>query len=206
MTMCGSIENVNNYPGLPGILSEAGFTPEQIADITGIRMSQKRELRPTDPVQALVPTRSGTKAMPATWWLKLDKSTLKPDMKWATFNCQSRRLLTSKLHSIPPRSYRSVVLAKGFFEWQPVYSGGRLYTGLSEVEKQKLPKAVAKSRHLIHKPGEVLFLAAMCKHRVDPAGEPLVSTGVITLPSHVDFLDIHHKSFPLILNQDELDA
>lgn len=122
-----------------------------------------------------------------------------------SFNCQSRHLFTSKLHSIPPPSYRAVILAEGFFEWQPRYPGDRLFSQLSPQKQAKPPKSIAKQRFLIHKPGDVLYMAAMCKHWVTPSGEPLVSAGSITLPPHPAFLDIHAKSFPLLLNKSELD-
>lgn len=204
--MCGAINNVNEHPLLPGILSELGYSQEEIEEIINLRLSPKRELRPTDRLLSVVPTKGGREVMSAVWWLKLDKESLKPDTRWATFNCQSRRLLTSKIHKIQPRSYRSVVFARGFFEWQPIYPGGRLFTGLSKEEQQKPPKPVAKHRHLIHQPGKIMLLAAMCKHWLDQAGQPLVSTGTITLPPHPDFLDIHYKSFPLVLDWDELDT
>lgn len=34
---------------------------------------------------------------------------------------------------------------------------------------------------------------------------PNISAGIITLPPHPRFLDAHHKSFPLILKQEELE-
>ncbi len=204
--MCGSISNVTDHPLLPWILTELGYSVEEIERIIGLRPNSKRDLRPTDRVLSIIPTKGGGEVMPAVWWLKLDKDTLKPDTKWATFDCQLRRLLTSKIHTIPPRSYRSVVLVEGFFEWQPVFSGGRLYTELSEEEQQKPPKPIAKHRYLIHQPGKIMLLGAMCKHWLDQSGQPLASTGVITLPPHPSFLDIHSKSFPLVLNWDELDT
>jgi putative SOS response-associated peptidase YedK len=203
--MCGAIYNVNDHPGLPGLLSDLGYTQDEINEITGTMVSDQRELRPTDKVLSLIPTKAGAKVMPATWWLKLDENTLEPDTRWATFNCQSRRILTSKMHSIAPRSYRSVVFARGFFEWQPVYANGRMFTDLSPQEQQRTPKPLGKQRFLIHSAGEIMMLAALCKHWLDSEGRPLASTGTITLPPHPDFLDIHHKSFPLILNRDELD-
>ena len=203
--MCGAIYNVNEHPALPGILSELGYSPEEIEDIVGRLVNPKRELRPTDRVLSLVPGKESRKVKSAIWWLKLDKHTLKPDTQWASFNCQSLRLLTSKMHTIPPRSYRSVVFARGFFEWQPIYPGGRLYTALSPEEQKKPPKPIAKHRYLIHDPGRIMLLAAMCKYWTASDGEPVVSTGTITLPPHPDFLDIHYKSFPLILEWVELD-
>ncbi len=206
--MCGAIYNVNDFPLLPGLLLELGYTRKQIDDITGNnRRAQdyKRDLRPTDSVFTLVPTRNGIQPMQATWWLALDKETLKPVYRWKSFNCKSTNIFSSKLHSIPPRSYRAVVLARGFFEWQPIYEGGYFYTGLSEELQAKPPKPLHKRRFLIHQPDQVMLMAALCKHWIDKDGNPRVSTGVITLPPHTDFLDIHHKSFPLLLTRDELD-
>lgn len=204
--MCGALYNVNDHPALPGILSEAGYTREQIEDILGRVVNPKRELRPTDRVLSLVPTKSGPQVMSAVWWLKLDTQTLLPDTQWATFNCQSLRILTSKMHTIAPRSYRAVVFARGFFEWQPIYPGGRLFTALTPDEQKRPPRPIAKHRYLIHDQGKIMMLAAMCKHWIGPEGEPLVSTGVITLPPHPDFLDIHYKSFPLVLQPGEIDG
>lgn len=203
--MCGAIYNVNDHPALPGVLSELGYSQDEIDRITGT-MIKRRDLRPTDPVLGLIPTKQGKEVMQAVWWLKLDRESLKPDTKWATFNSRSRSILSSKLHTIPPKSYRSIVFARGFFEWQPVYPGGLLHTELSEEEQQKPPKPMAKHRFLIHQPGKVMLLGALCKHWLHEDGRPLVSTSIITLPPHPGFLDIHAKSFPLVLNWDELDT
>jgi len=199
--MCGAIYNVTDFPLLEPILGMAGYSESEIEKVLG-----KKECRPTDSVLAMVPTREGPRLMPATWWLKLDQRTLKPDTRWATFNCRSDHILTSKLHTIPPKSFRSIVVANGFFEWQPVYSGGRLFTDLTEAEQAKPPKPIRKQRYLVHTPGQLMLLGALCKHWLDEAGQPKVSTGIITLPPHPRFLDVHHKSFPLVLKPEELEA
>lgn len=199
--MCGAIHNVTDFPLLEPLLSMADYSEADIREIIN-----KRELRPTDPVIGLVPTRDGARIMPATWWLKLDPESLKPDTRWNTFNCRSSQILKSKLHSIPPRSYRSVVLAEGFFEWQPIFPGGRLFSDLSPAEQEKPPKPIAKQRHLIHAPGRLMLLGAMCKHWLDDNDQPKVSTGIITLPPHPAMLDVHAKSFPLLLQETELES
>jgi len=202
--MCGALKNVIEMPVLPPILTELGYSEEEIKDILNLPGRKKKEARPTDPVLSLIPTRTGPKLMNATWWLKLHNDTLEPDTQWSTFNCRSTQLLSSPLHKIPPKSYRSIVIAEGFYEWQPIYQGGVLYSGLSEEEKKKPPKPVSKQKYLIHKPGQLMFLAAMCKHWVDDDGNAKASTGVITLPPHPAFSDIHHKSFPLVIKDEEL--
>jgi putative SOS response-associated peptidase YedK len=49
-----------------------------------------------------------------------------------------------------------------------------------------------------------MLFGAVSKLRLDPQGNPQVNTSIITLPPHTDFLDIHAKSFPLILKPDEI--
>ncbi len=63
--MCGAIYNVNDHPALPGILSEAGYTREEIEKILGTVVNPKRELRPTDRVLSMVPTKEGHQVMSA---------------------------------------------------------------------------------------------------------------------------------------------
>lgn len=213
--MCGELYNVNDYPGLPGILSGAGYSPEEIDDMLGRprdgspRETEplgplRKQLKPTDPVPALVPTRKGPRLMPATWWLVLDKTTLKPT-RWASFNCRSDRVFSSPMHRNEPRSYRSVVIAQGFVEWQPIYSNGRLWLDLSAEEQQHPPKPVAKQRYLIQRPdGRPMLFGAFCKHWLQEDGSPLASTGIITLRGHRQFANIHHQSFPLVLLDNEL--
>lgn len=197
--MCGAIFNVSDYPLLAPLLEISGYDEADIRKIL-----TRRESRPTDPVLTLLPTRNGLRLMPATWWLKLDAKTLQPDTRWATFNCRSDHILTSKLHSIPPRSYRAIVAVEGFFEWQPIYSGGRLYSALTAAEQAKPPKTIAKQRFLVSQPGQLLYLGAMCKHWLDESRQPRASVGIITLPPHPAFVDIHYKSFPLVIRPEEL--
>ena len=206
-SMCGAIYNVNDFPLLPGLLTELGYSPEQIEQITGPgiqRLPQKKDLRPTDRVLTLAPTKAGPDLFPALWWLALDQHSLKPLYRWKSFNCKASRIFEAKIHRIAPRSYRAVVLARGFFEWQPFYEGGRVFSQLSANEQADPPKPLHKRRILISQPDQVMLLAALCKHWLDDNGQPLVSTGIITLPPHREFLDIHHRSYPLVLAPEEL--
>ncbi|WP_127555383.1 SOS response-associated peptidase family protein [Saccharospirillum alexandrii] len=198
--MCGAINNVSDFPLLDPLLGLAGYSEAEIRSVLN-----KRECRPTDDVLALVPTKLGPRLMAATWWLKLDPDTLLPDTRWNTFNCRSSQILKSPLHQMAPRSYRAVVITDGFYEWQPRYAGGRLYSDLSAEEQQHLPRPQSKQRHWIHRPGELMLLGALCKHWLDAEGNPKVSVGVITLPPHPAFLDVHAKSFPLVLRPEELE-
>lgn len=200
--MCGFIYNVSDFPLLEPLLDIAGYDENDIKDII-----REKYLHPTDIVINLVPSRTGPRLLGATWWLatKPDGS---PDPKYASFNSKAGKLMTSPMHTRPPRSIRSVVPASGFCEWQPVFKGGLTYTSLPGVTAgMKLPPVIQKKQFLIEQQDTpLMLLGSVSKLRVDLDGQPRVNTSVITLPPHDGFLDIHHKSFPLVLNPDELEA
>lgn len=198
--MCGFIYNVNDFPLLEPLLDIAGYDEDSIREII-----REQYLRPTATVINLVPTRTGPQLLPATWWLatKPDGS---PDPRYASFNSRAGKLLTSPLHTKPPRSIRSIVVARGFCEWQPIYKGGYTYTQLPGVANaQRLPTPVKKLQMLIEPENKgLLLLGAVSKLRLTPEGQPKINTAVVTLPPHPDFLDVHHKSFPLVIKHSEL--
>ena len=198
--MCGFIYNVNDFPLLEPLLDIAGYDEAEIRDII-----QHQYLRPTDTVINLIPTRQGPRLQGATWWLATNADG-KPDTSMATFNSKAGKLATSYLHRSKPRSVRSVVLARGFCEWQPIYKGGLLYSQLPfSAGSNKLPTPERKQQYLIEQPNQpLMLLASVSKLRIDQNGQPRVNTSIITLPPHRQFVDIHHKSFPLILAQHEI--
>ena len=198
--MCGFLYNVSDFPLLAPLLDIAGYDEREIRNIIG-----PKQLRPTDTLLNLVPSRHGLRLLGATWWLatQADGS---PNAKWATFNARAGKLATSTLHLSAPRSIRTVVVASGFCEWQPIYKGDLLHSQLPGIATAtRLPKASRKQQFLIERSDSpLLLLGAVSKLRVDSAGRPKVNSAIITLPPHADFVDIHHKSFPLVLNPDEL--
>ena len=198
--MCGFIYNVNDFPFLEPLLDIAGYDESEIKEII-----RNQYLRPTNTVINLVPSRTGPRLLGATWWLATNPDgTVNP--KYSTFNSKAGKLLSSPLHTQSPKSIRSVILASGFCEWQPIFKGNYRYSEFKGIENaSRLPATIRKQQCLI-KPsdGSILLLASVSKLRIDSDGKPKVNTSVITLPPHPQFIDIHHKSFPLILNINEV--
>lgn len=198
--MCGFIYNVSDFPLLEPLLDIAGYEEDEIKDII-----RNRYLRPTDTVINLVPSQNGLRLLGATWWLatKPDGSI---DTRYNTFNAKAGKLTSSPMHTVKPRSIRTVIPVSGFCEWQPVYKGGLLFSELPKADEQgRLPKPAYKVQHLItQQDSPIMYLGAVSKLRVDRDGRPKVNTAVITLPPHGPFVDIHNKSFPLVLRADEL--
>jgi len=198
--MCGFLYNVSDFSLLAPLLEIAGYDKQQLRDLIG-----HKQLRPTDTLVNLIPSRQGLRLLGATWWLATHVDG-RPNAALATFNARAAKLTTSALHLSSPRSIRSVVVASGFCEWQPIYKGDLLHSQLPGVATAtRLPKAKRKQQFLIeHRDNPLLLLGAVSKLRLDASGQPKVNTALITLPPHADFVDIHHKSFPLVLNPDEL--
>lgn len=198
--MCGFIYNVSDFPLLEPLLDIAGFDEKDIRDII-----RNRYLHPTDTVINLVPSQSGPRLLGATWWLatRPDGST---DPRYHSFNAKAGKLTSSPMHTRSPRSVRSVVPVSGFCEWQPIYKGGLLNSELPETGPEgRLPKPERKQQFLITQPDQpLMYLGSVSKLRVNTDGTPRVNTAVITLPPHEAFTDIHNKSFPLVLRQEEI--
>ena len=198
--MCGYIYNVTDYPLLLPLFEIAGYQPDEISDI--IRYPH---LRPTDKVLTMVPSKAGPKLMGSTWWLATH-----PDgsvnSKITSFNSKSSKVGKSPLHVQKPRSVKSIVIGSGFCEWQPIYKGELKYSDcISMGLDSKKMQPTRKVQHLIEPATEGLMLfGAVSKLRLDQHGNPQVNTSIITLPPHNEFLDIHAKSFPLILRPSEI--
>jgi putative SOS response-associated peptidase YedK len=198
--MCGFIYNVNDFPLLEPLLDIAGYDESEIRDII-----KNQYLRPTDTVINLVPSRNGPRLLGATWWFAtLPNGDI--NTKYSTFNSKAGKLANSSMHNQTPKSMRSIIPATGFCEWQPIFKGGLLYTQLPGIQPgSKLPTPERKKMFLIEQSDQpIMYLASVSKLRLASDGKPKVNTSVITLPPHTDFLDIHHKSFPLVLNKDEV--
>jgi len=199
--MCGFIYNVNNFPLLEPLLDIAGYDESEIREII-----RQQYLRPTNTVINLVPSRTGPRLLGATWWLATNPDgSVNP--KYSTFNSKAGKLASSPLHTQHHRSFRSIIPASGFCEWQPYFKGNYLYSQLKGIEQaSRLPTITRKQQCLIQTNDDsLMLLASVSKLRVDENRMPKVNTSVITLPPHPEFIDIHHKSFPLILRLDEVD-
>jgi len=201
--MCGSIYNVFEFPGLTAIeiltLIRENQSREEIEDY----ISKTLNIRPSQELTTIIPSAGSAKAVKATWWLKLHQTEdgWMPDQQWKTFNCRSTKILTSPMHKIKPVSRRTLVVAEGFHEWQPIYMGERVFSQLSKDEQQNLPKVIRRQCYLVRPKYGLCRLAALSKKWQDNK----YSTGIITLPRHDAFQDIHSKSFPLALISDEVE-
>lgn len=202
--MCGSIYNTYEFPGLAAIkilaLLKENHTVQEIEQY----VEKTLNVRPTTTITTIIPAQGSVEAVTATWWLKLEwqKGELIPDSQWKTFNCKSTKLLKSPIHNIKPISRRTIIVAEGFHEWQPIYPGNRLYSQLTTLEKTKLPTPIRKQCFLIKPVTGICRIAAVSKKWM----KNKYSTGIITLPGHPAFQDIHHKSFPLIIQADEVES
>jgi putative SOS response-associated peptidase YedK len=198
--MCGFIYNVTDFPLLLPLFEIAGYNPAEISDII-----QKPFLRPTDTVLTLSPSRSGPKFMGSTWWLATNPNG-SVNTSITSFNSKSSKVGKSPLHLQKPRSIRSIVVGSGFCEWQPIYKGEMKFSECIRkgLDPSKLPIS-RKVQHLIEPTESPLMLfGAVSKLRINLQGLPQVNTSIITLPPHDGFMDIHSKSFPLILRDSEL--
>jgi len=199
--MCSFIYNVKNFQMLEPLLEVADYSESEIREII-----RNKHIRPTDKVLNLVPSKRGPRILAASWWLATHQNgSLNRNL--TTFNSRAGKLATSPLHISSPRSIRSVIIASGFCEWQPIFKDGLLYSQIGGINrKEKLQKPTAKQQFLIESNNSgPLLLGAVSKLRLNNDGTPRVNTSVITLPPRSSFIDIHHKSFPLTLNHNELD-
>jgi len=202
-TMCGSIYNVYEFPGLIGIEILTRIRDNLTKDEIEEYISKTLNIRPTLDLTTIIPSAGTAKIVKATWWLKLKQNEdgWIPDQQWKTFNCRSTKILTSPLHRLKPISRRTIVIAEGFHEWQPIYMGERTFSQLSKKEQQTPPKVIRKQCYLLRPKSGLCRLAALSKKWQDNK----YSTGIITLPSHQGFRDIHRKSFPLVLGTEEIE-
>lgn len=205
--MCGSIGNVIDSPD-----AQAAYALAMIrtgASFEDIKKACKLvfNIRPTGRLPTIIQKHPAQKEIQvdATWWLKLklEQDEFKPDNQYNSFCCRSQKILSSPTHKMAPASFRSIVIAEGFHEWQPIFKGNRLYSDLTETEKKQLPDIVARQCFFVRPAsGYPVLLAALTKQWQSQQ----YSTGIITLPPHPAFIDIHYKSFPLVLLPNELDS
>lgn len=165
--MCGFIYNVNSFPLLEPILQIAGYDEDEIRDILN-----HKARRPTEKVLTLVPSRSGPRLLGSTWWLASDEHGT-PDTKITSFNARAAKVGKSPLHIAKPKSQRSIVLASGFCEWQPIYAGQLLHNDLMQKGLDPLALKPRRTQQtLIKLPNNsLMLLAAVSKLRIGPNGE-----------------------------------
>lgn len=200
--MCGSLYNTYEFPDL-GALELMRLLKDPMAeDSLNAHISKHLNIRPAGTIPTIIPVDGAAHSVNALWWLKLQQQqgVWEPDTQWKTFNCKSTKILQSPMHTIKPVSRRTLVIAEGFHEWQPIYSGNRNFDELSADEQAAPPTPIAKQCYLI-KPQEGLCRFGALSKRWDSS---TYSTGIITLPTHNGFTAIHRQSFPLVIAANEV--
>lgn len=115
----------------------------------------------------------------ATWWLLLDRATLKPNYKYASFNSRWDKLnKKGSLAYAPYRKTRCIIPASAFIE-------GR---------------GDKKTYHKIELQDQAIAFGGLYKEHIhQETGEMVYSASIITLPALSEWKDIHPKSTPLML-------
>lgn len=124
-----------------------------------------------------------TRTSTATWWLLLDRETLKPNYRYASFNSRSDKLDQPRAIAYQPyRESRCLIPATAFVE------------GLGDKKhyfKIELEESV------------ICFGGVMRSWLNSETGELVYSASIITLPPLASWSNIHPKSFPLMLPADD---
>ena len=136
----------------------------------------RTNIAPTDPVEIVVQGKREREIRTASWWLAMkagnNPSQLVADNRWQSFNTRSDKILTSPMHNIAPKSFRVVIPASGYYEWQ-----------------QKQPYALSI-------PEEDIAFGGLAKYWPHTNQ---YSCSIVTLPGHPALAHIHKKSVPLML-------
>lgn len=115
----------------------------------------------------------------ALWWLLLDRKTLKPDYRYASFNSRSDKLdVPGSLAYRPYRESRCLIPATAFVEGR----GDKKHYYRIELQDSLICFGGLLKTWLDHDSGELLY-----------------SVSIITLPALPEWAAIHPKSTPLML-------
>ncbi len=131
---------------------------------------------------AIIHEREGERLVSdAVWWLMLDRATLKPNYKYASFNSRSDKLHSKQALAYKPyRESRCLIPASAFVE------------GLGDK----------KTYHKIELENSAIAFGGLYKEHFNPdTGELVYSASIITLPPLTpQWDDIHPKSMPLMID------
>ncbi|GAB1260050.1 SOS response-associated peptidase [Aurantivibrio plasticivorans] len=174
--MCGRF-NITDDPALHALL-----------DVMRIPTAQRNlvftqyDIRPTQFIDIILPGERNPSLAKALWWLILKKEgdQYKPDTKWASFNSRYDKFINGKVHQIKPQSFRVIIPASSWYEWQG-------------EKGSKVP-------YMIKPASGALALGGVAK-RWETSDGPMYSASIITLPGHPKLSRIHEKSMPLILQE-----
>ena len=176
--MCGFFEFDKNLPKAKRLLREL--------DIEGLYSDFRPNLGtgPASSIDIIANTHGQTSVLPATWWLLLDRDTLKPS-KYTSFNTRSDKLNVPRSAGYQAyRQHRCIIPATGIVEGEGT-KGNRKY-------------------HLIEPMNTAFALGGLYKEWINKAtGEHAYSCSIITLPPHSHWEGIHSKSTPIFLPTDK---
>ena len=131
---------------------------------------------------AIIHERAGQRVVSsAIWWLFLDKESLKPNYKYASFNSRSDKLSNKRAIAYTPfRETRCLIPASAFVE------------GLGDK----------KTYHKIELEDSAIAFGGLFKEYLNKdSGELVYSASIITLPPLAgQWSEIHPKSLPLMLD------
>lgn len=168
--MCGRF-NIIDSPEVQFLMETLGIT-------TGL--SHREDCPPGGPISIIIEEDGERKVVEATWWLLLDKESLKPNYKYSSFNTRSDRLHDKKsLGFSPYRNSRCIVPASAIIE------------GLGDK----------KSYFKVELENSAMALGGIYRKWLNKdTGEFKYSASIITLPPLLpEWQHIHPKSFPLML-------
>lgn len=151
------------------------------------------------------------------WWLVLESQAIgrsenigetkafQPATKWASFNSRIDKFFAPKsqqtMHRIKPYSFRVVIPADGFIEWQPADQSKNQTKRPLSIR----PNTISSSNPELPLP---FFLGGVAKAypytTLEGQQSFVYSCSIVTLGGHTKLQHIHEKSIPLILNEKTL--
>jgi putative SOS response-associated peptidase YedK len=142
-----------------------------------------RDFKPGSKISIVVDANGGREVLDAIWWLYLHQTPegLKPDPDYFSVNTNHAKLPKKSEY----KKSRCIILASSFFESQD----GKQPHELSAAD------------------GSAIAFGGLWKHWVDKTtGEMVHSASIITLAGHPALANIHRKSVPLWLPNEDFDA
>ena len=171
--MCGRM-NVNDNAYMQDLMAMIRL-PEN-------RVNISQDIAPAAKVSIIHQTPSARVISDAIWWLLLDKKTLKPNYRYASFNSRYDKLNVPQSISYKPyRESRCIIPASGFVE------------GLGDKKNYFQIEPVKRA---------IAFGGLYKEWLNEQTGELVYSASIITLPPHPKLKHIHPKSTPLMLPYD----
>lgn len=177
--MCGRF-NVIDSPQVRELMRIVG------ADAAQLRFAP--DVAPGATISIVTGPGDDRRVQDAIWWLLLDRQSLKPDYRYASFNTRADKLDVKRSAGYRPfRESRCLIPASAFIE------------GLGDK----------RTYHRIELDNRAIAFGGLFKEWVDrDTGERALSASIITLAPPPQWADIHPKSMPLLLphQSDVLDA